>query len=108
MTTNKAIYLKDGTKLRYSLAVPKDPGTEPTYSYKFPRIDGNGRVKMLWAKKVRPIADLTKYLSLKKCKRYTHYNIEYSAITQQYTYWFQTRKMRDMLAVWLPLSGISF
>lgn len=108
LNTNKgdhkmAVYNKEGEMFDLKVKVAKDPNTDPVYSYKFPVLRGT-QVKELWARKVRPIKDLTKYLQGCNLKRYKDYMVSYNAQSQNYEYWFKDAQYQMLFA--LAISGM--
>tara|TARA_R110000823_G_C15655585_1_gene471461 strand:+ start:110 stop:508 length:399 start_codon:yes stop_codon:yes gene_type:complete len=96
-----AVYNKQGTRFGHCVAVARDPNTDPTYSYKFPVVR-NGHVKELWARKVRPIPSMTRYLHGCSLKRYRDYVVQYDR--GQYQYWFRKGKYATLFAI--AVSGV--
>ena len=89
--TKKARYNKHGDKFEHCVTIAPQPGQpDPTYSYKFPTLEGNQVVEK-WAKKVRPIQDLTRYLQGCGLKRFRDYLIDFNG--QDYEYWFRDSRV---------------
>jgi hypothetical protein len=95
-----SLYNKKGTHFDLLVKVPKDPSTDPTYSYKFPTLIG-GQVVEKWARKVRPINDLTKYLQGCSLKRYVDYMVDFNTSTLNYEYWFNDPQYQLMFSLYV-------
>jgi hypothetical protein len=93
------IFNKQGVEFTHPICVPEDPNFEPTYRFKFPTIQG-GRVVERWARKVRPIKDLTAVLRGCNLTRYKDYMVEYADVKAgHYTYWFLDSRHATMFAL---------
>lgn len=84
-----AIFNKQGVQFSYLVSLPRDPNVDPTYSHKFPARLPSGKVVERWARKVRPIKDMTRILQGNNLKRNIDYMIEYNGINEHYEYWFK-------------------
>ena len=86
-TKQKARYNKHGIKFAHRVTVAPAPNSpDPTYSYKFPTLQGTQVIEK-WAQKVRPIKDLTRYLHGCDLKRYKDYLVDFNGT--DYEYWFK-------------------
>jgi len=94
-----SIFNKQGVEFTNPVCVPVDPNFEPTYSYRFPTLVGQ-KVVEKWARKVRPIRDLTGVLRGCNLKRYQDYMVEYGDVKAgHYTYWFLDSRHATMFAL---------
>ena len=82
-----SIFNKQGVEFKHLVEVPKAKGVEPTFSYKFPTLVG-ATVKERWARKVRPIQSLTRYLQGVNLKTRKDYMVDFNDKTGKYEYWF--------------------
>ena len=94
-----SIFTKDGTELKHLVTVPPSPTVEPIYNYQFPKPQANGTVKMLWARAVRPIQDMTRMLRGLNVRRYRDYAIEFAG--GNYQYWFKDAQVATMFALFV-------
>ena len=83
-----SMFNKQGKEFTNLATVQRDPNTEPTFKYKFPTLVG-AKVVERWAKKVRPIKDLTHLLRGCQLKRNQDYMVDYNDATGLYEYWFE-------------------
>ena len=87
-----SVFNTKGVEFKNAVLIKEDPHTDPTYSFKFPAVVGT-RVVERWARKVRPIKDLTQMLRGCNLRRYTDYMVEHNDVkVGYYTYWFLDAK----------------
>ena len=94
-----SIFNKEGIEFTYPVYIDRDVNTDPTYSHKFPAIDNKGRVVERWAKKVRPIKDLTNLLRGVRLLKNRDYMVDYNKSTQKYEYWFLEGQMATLFTL---------
>lgn len=99
------MYNKAGEHFPHVVKVARDPTVPPTYSYMFPMRQPNGKVRNLYATKIRPIKDLTTLLRGVSLKRNVDYMLEYKA--PNYEYWFKEAKHATLFSLIVPQTGQS-